>query len=199
MPTIVMLRDGTLELFPGLARAYEAARYDRSRTLAECAPGVPRAAPRAGAGFDRPGISPAQFCRLLGARMAAAAPVRALLFPVVAPDARGLALEALSADAARAVLGRSLLKPGHPTRLSALFAPCATRAVPAPAHAPAHAPVHAPGRAPVGAGPLEVAPALEAERCARLVARVPAFAVRLGPDAYARHLGPVLASALERV
>lgn len=155
-PTIVMLRDGTLELFAPLRKAFEEARFDRGRTLSECAPGVPRPEPRAGPGFDRPGISPAQLCALLDAPMAEAAPVATLLFPRLDPAADGIALEPLGPAEAGSALEASLLRPSRPARHSELFAP---------------------GRAPI---PAE----REVERCRRLVERVPAYACRLGPRAF---------------
>jgi hypothetical protein len=166
MPTIVMLREGTLDRFGDLRDAYDRARFDRGRTLAECAPGVARPDPRAGKGFDRPGVSPAQLCRLLGAPMRGAAPVGMLLFPRIDRRATGIALTRLSADAARRALARSLLKPSHPTRLSEVFAPGGRRRV--------------------------VSPAAEAERVRRLVGAVPAYACRLGPDAFEVDLRAVL-------
>jgi hypothetical protein len=169
MPTIVMLRDGTLERFPDLRAGFEAARYDRSRTIAECAPGVRRPVPRAGRGFDRPGISGAQLCRLLGARMHGAAPLGAILFPRVDRRARGIVLRRLSPVGAARALAGSLLKPSEPVRASALF---------------------------TGAGRRPVLSA-EAERRLRrrLAARVPAWTCRLGPNAYATDLLPLLERA----
>lgn len=170
MPTIVMLRDGTLRLFPSLRRDYERARYDRSRTLAECAPGVARPRPRAAPGFDRPGLSPAQFCDLLGAPMRGAAPVRALLFPRIDPRTGSLALRRLTAAGAQTRLARSLMKPSHPTRLSALFSPARRREI-----------------VPAGA---------ERDACRRLASRVPAFECRLGPRAYETDLLAALRAEL---
>ncbi|HXK25503.1 MAG TPA: hypothetical protein VMS55_22730 [Myxococcota bacterium] len=158
MPTIVMLRNGTLSHFPRLLVDFERAHYDRARTLRECGPGVARPEPRARRGFDRPGISPAQLCALLGAPVRASAPVRAIVFPRIDPRTRGLELRALPTPAARSRLGRSLMKPSHPTRLSALFSPGRRR---------------------------ETLPArVEREACGRLAGRVPAFECRLGADAY---------------
>jgi hypothetical protein len=171
MPTIVMLRNGTLSHFPRLLAAFERARYDRARTLRECAPGVVRPEPRARRGFERPGISPAQLCALLGAPVRASARVRALLFPRVDPRARGLELRALAPAATRERLARSLMKPSHPTRLSALFSPGRRR---------------------------ETLPArVERETCARLAERVPAFECRLGAEAYRGDLLAMLSAALD--
>src|SRR5262249_3781045 len=42
MPTIVMLRNGTLSHFPRLRAAFERARFDRARTVRECDPRIER-------------------------------------------------------------------------------------------------------------------------------------------------------------
>ena len=170
MPTIVMLREGTLSLFPALRAAFERARYDRSRSVVECAPGVRRPAPRARPGFDRPGISPVQLCGLLGAPMRAGAPVRALLFPRVEPRASGIELRRIAPARTRARLGEALMKPSHPTRLSPLFSPRRRRET--------------------------VSARAERERCRLLAQRVPAFECRLGPEAYRVDLLAALRAAL---
>jgi hypothetical protein len=162
MPTIVMLREGTLKHHAGLAAAFTEARFDRSLTLAECAPGVPRPEPRGPAGWKLRGISPAQLCRLTGAPMRGRAPVGLLLFPTIDPTVEGLVIEPLDPRTARSLLERSLMKPCHPTRHSPLFAP------------------HLSG------APLD--PAVETDRCRRLVEAVPARTCRLGPDAYRGNL-----------
>jgi len=171
MPTIVMLRDGTLSHFPRLLADFERARYDRARTLRECAPGVVRPAPRARRGFERPGISPAQLCALLGAKVRASGRVRAIVFPRIDPRARGLELRALTPALARARLARSLMTSSHPTRVSALFSPDRRRET-------------LPARA-------------EREACGRLAERVPAFECRLGAEAYRGDLLAALRAALD--
>ncbi len=158
MPTIVMLRDDTLNRFDPLKQAYESARFDRSRTIAECAPGVTRPPPRATQAFARPGISPAQFCRLLGVSMQPAAPVGMILFPRVDASVDGIRIEPLPADLAQQAMQKSLLKPSHPTRYSQVFAP--------------------------GSGGEEVPAETETKRCRRLLDQVPAHACRLGPNAF---------------
>ena len=168
MPTIVMLRNGTLELFDGLCRDFERQRFDRARTLAECAPGADRPEPQIGHGFDRPGISPAQLCRLLNAPMQGHAPVTKLLFPRIDPGVRGLALDRIAPAEAAELLRESLLKPSHPTRLSEPFARKGARA--------------------------PVPPELEDERCRCLAAAIPAWTCRLGRDAYEQDLIAALRS-----
>jgi len=162
MPTIVMLRQGTLDHHAGLAAAFKQARFDRSLTLAESAPGVPRPEPRVMTGGKPLGISPAQLCRLTDAPMRGRAPIGLLLFPTIDPAVEGLVIEPLDPRTARSLLERSLMKPCHPTRHSPLFAP------------------HLSG------APLD--PGLETARCQRLVGAVPARTCRLGPDAYRGNL-----------
>ena len=169
MPTIVMLRNDTLGMFEQLKQAYERARFDRGRTIAECAPGVSRPEPRAAEDFDRPGISPAQFCQLLGVSMQPAAPVGMILFPRVDESVDGILIESLPAARAQQALEKSLLKPSHPTRYSQVFAP--------------------------GSGGEEVSLEAEAERCRRLVEQVPAYACRLGPNAFQIDIGEALGRA----
>lgn len=166
MPTIVQLRHGTLALFEGLARDFEAAAFDRGRTLAECAPGMPRPRPTPGAGQDRPGISPAQLCRLLGAPMQGAAPLGAILFPRIDEAVGGVALEPLDPERAGGLLLRNLLVPSSPARHSGLFAPAAADRV--------------------------IPPERLARDCRRLAACVPAFACRLGPGSVATDLRAAL-------
>jgi len=166
MPTIVVLRDGSLAFFEELKQALEEARFDRSRTIAECAPGIQRSDPHSRSGRRRRGISPAQLCQLLGTSMRPSARVGMLLFPRIDPDADGVVLQPLAAGPAREIMGRSLLKPSHPTRSSQFFSPRQAR----------------------GEIPAEV----ESRQCRELVERVPVYDCRLGPNAFQTDLGPVL-------
>jgi len=168
MPTIVMLRNDTLDMFDPLKEAYDSARFDRGRTIAECAPGATRPAPRASKDFQRPGISPAQLCRLLGVSMQPEAPVGMIIFPRVDESVDGILMESLPAALAQQAMENSLLKPSHPTRYSQLFAP--------------------------GSAGEEVSPEAEAELCRRLVEQVPVYACRLGPNAFQIDIGHALGS-----
>lgn len=169
MATIVMLRKGTLDRFPDVARRFEATRPDRARTMRECAPGVRRPVPRPGAGRDLPGISPAQFLHATSAKARGAAPLRAILFPEIDASASGLALRRLSATAAARRLAGCVLKPGPDLLRSELLA--------------------APGPRRVRSKREEAA-----ERRA-LAALVPAYACRLGPEAHLADLGAALRGA----
>lgn len=166
MPTIVALRNDTLDMFEPLKAAYERARFDRGRTIDECAPGVPRPEPRAAKDSHRPGISPAQFCHLLEVPMQPAAPVGMILFPRVDESVDGMLIESLPVAVAQQAMEKSLLKPSHPTRHSQVFAP--------------------------GNAGEAVPPEDEAERCRRLVEQLPVYACRLGPNAFQTDLGEVL-------
>jgi len=162
MPTVVTLRDGTLARHPGLAAALTERRFDRGRTIDECATGMTPPDERAPPDGRRRSITPAQFCRLAGAEMSDQAPIGLLLFPRIDPSVDAIEIEPLDAGAALRMMTRSLMKPSHPARHSPLFAP------------------H------LADTPIE--PAAELQRCRRLVDAVPARTCRLGPDAYRDNL-----------
>lgn len=167
MPTLVMLRDGTLDLFPALRAAYDERAFDRARTIAECAPGIERNKPVAGAGHDRPGLTPTQLRELARCSASWGGPLRAFLFPTLDAGANGLRLERMDAPAASRALKASLLLPSSPPRLSAVFAN----------------------------GSVATSEALSAA-CDAAAERVPAFLCRLGPDAYETDLGKALAEVV---
>lgn len=162
MPTIVSLRNGALAFFDELRLAYDAARFDRGRTIDECAPGRERPAPRKAAHMDRPGLSGAQFCHLLNAPMLAGGPVRRFVFPRPDPTAPGMIFERLDRDDALALLRASLLKPGERVRGSQIFSIDDRRE--------------------------DIAEADEIARCLALLEAVPAYRCRLGPAAYETNL-----------
>jgi hypothetical protein len=166
MPTIVALRNDTLDMFEPLKEAYERARFDRGRTIAECAPGVSRPEPRRAKDSHLPGISPAQLCRLLEVPMQPAAPVGMIFFPVIDEAVDGMLVEALPVSLAQQALEKSLLKPSHPTRHSQVFAP--------------------------GSAGEAVPPEDESERCRSLLEQTPVYACRLGPNAFRIDLRDVL-------
>lgn len=158
MPTIVAIREGTLDRFPRLRAAYDTARYDRGRTIAECGPGVVRPGPRTAAGADRPGITPAQFCDLLGVPMSGGGPVRTLVFPRLDPGAHGIEVRTLTSADAAVLLRESLMRASAGIRGSALFALDGVRE--------------------------SISADEEARRCRALTSNVRAVACRLGPRAY---------------
>jgi hypothetical protein len=168
MPTIVMLRDGSLAFFEELKKDLEESGFDRGRTIAECISQTPPSPSLPRPGRQKRGISPVQLCRLLGAPMRGNARVGLLLFPRVDPTADGIVLERMAAGQARETMSRSLLKPSDPTRPAPLFSPQdACEAISAE---------------------------VESRQCEALVERVPVYDCRLGPNAYRVDL----ARALER-
>jgi len=155
VPTLVSLRTGTLRWFPDAARGLpeRAALLSRDE-LAASAP-APGADAAAGAPLHL-SLSPAQLARQLGAGLAAAAPLAAIVFPELSPATLHASLEPLTRADGLARLGESLYGGGRPAQT--LLAQTALGARPL---------------APPGAAAL-----------ARLAARVPLFRFRLGPHAY---------------
>jgi len=98
MPTIVTVRQQTLEMFPPLYRRLLASSYHSRLTLSETGQRPLQAA--------RPGedghfnLGPAQFCQLLQASPIAQGQVQALVFPRVTGGSGTIELEQLSAEAA---------------------------------------------------------------------------------------------------
>ncbi len=148
MPTIVSLREETIARFPGFARRLEASAYARDRTLAE--------ADARGTRDWRPNLTPAQLVRLAGATAAGAGPLRAALFPAVAPETDRFDVRPLDAGEAAERLRRGLFLAAVPERPAAAFA---------------------------GATPPRDGEALD-RLCRDLAARVRCLDVRLGRRAY---------------
>jgi len=166
MPTIVMLRDGSLAFFEEFNKALEEVRYDRGRTIAECAAGIERPDPHSRPGRSRLGISPAQLCELIGAPMSPSGRVGMMLFPRIDPDANGVVLEPLNAGPALESMSQSLLKGSDPTRSSPFFSP--------------------------GAVGHEIPAEVESRQCRELVERVPVYDCRLGPNAFQMDLSSIM-------
>ena len=93
VPTIVKLRQGTLDQFPALARRLATTGYYQRLTLEEAAA---RPAPSAGQRSDAPRLSPAQLCRLLGVRARAECEIAVLVFPKVTGEPGVFTVERLS-------------------------------------------------------------------------------------------------------
>lgn len=93
VPTIVKLRQGTLDLFPALAGSLASTGSYQRLTLEEAAA---RPAPAAGQRSDAPRLSPAQLCRLLGVRARAECEIAVLVFPRVTGEPGAFTLERLS-------------------------------------------------------------------------------------------------------
>jgi hypothetical protein len=148
MPTIVSLRDETLARFPAFARRLRESAYARDRTLAEAA---------ASAAPPRPNLTPIQLRVLAGAGETGAGPLRAVVFPSVAPDVERFAVSALGERDAAAALRTGLFLATLPERPAAAFAD------------------DTPARDE----------AMLDRLCREVAARVPCLDVRLGAHAYA--------------
>jgi hypothetical protein len=119
MPTIVTVRDQTLDLFPALQQPLLESRYDYRLALGEEErDSTPTVRLRCGRPFD---LAPAQFCALLQARMSGQSRVRALLFPRVTEEIDGIQLRNLSAQAAHERLSAALFGIGSSRKTSRAF------------------------------------------------------------------------------
>lgn len=158
MPTIVSVRQPTLEFFPDLAERCAASRFDYRRSLTECGRGGLATPLRRKDGGSLPGLSGLQFCRLLGAPAVASAPLARVIFPNIQPHVHGSELIPLRRDDAARRLAQSVFAPSRPWRWSTAFERFAA------------------------AGPPS-AEWIESE-CRRLTAGVACFECLLGRDAY---------------
>lgn len=93
VPTVVKLRQGTLDLFPALAAGLAATAYHSRLTLTEA---DARPAPAADQRSDSPRLSPAQLCRLVGVGARADCEVAVLVFPAFTGEPGSFTLERLS-------------------------------------------------------------------------------------------------------
>jgi hypothetical protein len=119
IPTIVSIRDGTLDLFPGMRQSIENQRFTTRATLAEAraSKGQTLAPQKQG----RLSLSPHQYCALLGCDPVRAAAGAVLLFPRQTGQAGELGLVRLTAHEARIRLGECLFGHISPDSLSAAF------------------------------------------------------------------------------
>ena len=106
MPTIISIRPGTLELFPRLRQQLLASTFHYRLSMEETV----RAARRPARPWSdgRFGVSPAQFCALLGVEPSASCQLSALVFPQIAGDERGICLREISVTEASDRLTRAL-------------------------------------------------------------------------------------------
>ena len=117
MPTIVTLRPGLLALFPAMRSDLLASSYYHQRSLAEAA--THRGArPWADGSF---GLSPAQFCALVGVDSRAECALTALVFPRITGEPDTGRLRDLSAEKGAARLRPALLSAGLPKKTSGLL------------------------------------------------------------------------------
>ncbi|MDO8863398.1 hypothetical protein Q6D67_16960 [Haliea sp. E1-2-M8] len=119
MPTIVSIRDGTMDLFPGMREQIGARGYRCRATLAEAQQPEKLALIPAKQGAGS--ITPRQFCTLLGREPVAEAKAAVLLFPRQSGQPGGLELRRLDASTASMQLRQGLFGHIGPDRLSEVF------------------------------------------------------------------------------
>jgi hypothetical protein len=107
MPTIVSVRPGTLAFFPHLGAQLPDSGFHYRLTMQEVAAG--RAAHRWSDG--RFGLSPAQFCALLGVEQLGTCQAAAVVFPRIAEDERTIGLRQLSETEAVERLAQAVFGP----------------------------------------------------------------------------------------
>lgn len=155
MPSIVSVRPATLALLPDLRDRLQASGYHSRATLAEVAAGT--APPPVSFADGRVGLTPLQLARLTDSTPVAEATAHAIAFPSVTGRPGPLRVRPLDAAIAAERLARSVWDGSHLNRIASAL------------DFERDAPL--------------VAPSL-AERCARLVARVRAYEIELGTEAY---------------
>jgi hypothetical protein len=120
MPTIVALREGTLEMFPHL---YYRLLVGSLRYLDSRSETTQSSPPHIRPGKDRRfNLSPWQLCELLQVGSRAQGEAQALLFPRVTGEAGTVELEQLSPEAAAVRLSKSLFGAGPALLVSTVFA-----------------------------------------------------------------------------
>jgi hypothetical protein len=124
MPTIVRLREDSVDLHPGLGPRLRARTLRVSDALGEASDGGP-AWPRPDGSL---GFSPAQFLDRTGAKPVAEAPLAAIAFPWISHRPGRFELTRLSPEAAARRLPAGLLGEGRPAPETLLSAPGADRA-----------------------------------------------------------------------
>ncbi len=156
MPSIVTVRPPTLALLPELRVRLEASGYHSRATLAEVAAGT--AAPAALFSDGRTGLTPLQLARLAGTERVAEATAHAIAFPRVTQRPGPLRVRPLDRVVAAERLAGSAWDGSNLNHLAAAL--------------------------DFENGSPLTGPSWH-ERCARLVARVRAYEIELGTDAYA--------------
>jgi hypothetical protein len=156
MPSVVMLRPGTLASFSGLRDRLQVSALASEKTaeeaVTESAPALPR-------DDGRYAVSPAQLWSLLGATPSSKATVASLVFPSVTQAAGGIDCRRIDPEDAARRLRASLFGAGTLRSSNPVFVPAEFR--------------------PASEGVL-------ADRCRTLVAGVRCYQMRLGTEAYAR-------------
>lgn len=119
MPTIVSVREGTMNMFPGMEQTVVERRYTKNATLEECKDPVVSVSPQPRRG--RYSLSPSQFSAMLDAQPVKEARARVVIFPRQTRIAGGLELRRLDPQEARNRLEASLFGHIHPDQLSEVF------------------------------------------------------------------------------
>lgn len=112
--------------------------------------------------MEQPGISLAQLAELAGARVGAGGPVRAIVFPRVDEQARGLGIASMPAREAACALQAAVFRSSSRVRESDLFR--------------------------IGQPRFELPLAAELAGCHRLAGAVPAYRWTLGAGAFERNV-----------
>jgi hypothetical protein len=157
MPTIVSIRDGTMDLFPGMRQSIEDQCFTSRATMAESRQLNTLASFPIKDG--RRGLSPHQFCSLLDCEPEKEASGTVLLFPRQTGRTGGIVLRRVDTSEARSRLGNCLFGHIGPDRLSDAFTTL-------------------PQRLDRAAAPDDAA------LCAGLADTLPAFDCELGNDTY---------------
>lgn len=156
MPTVVTVRNQTLEMFPDVMDRLFKRSYRSRLSISEAKTTPLRPVrPNENGQFY---LSPAQFCDLLQVASVAHAQVGALVFPRVTGRAGAIEVEQLSVEAAAARLRESLFSAHSAQKVSAVFLPRGDR----------------PNADRVGLENL----------CFQLASQVPCIECRLGNEAY---------------
>jgi hypothetical protein len=108
MPTVINVRRGTRALF---ASAFAPVRDDPARASLSAAERAMRTATSAARPDSALVLNPAQLCEIANAERAGTTPLKAIVFPHVDPDGKGLALKRLDPAAAQAQLPSALFQP----------------------------------------------------------------------------------------
>jgi hypothetical protein len=153
VPTAVRIRPPTLSEFPELRRGLPAVERPYLHTLEELAVAAADGSPAA----EELWLSPAQLLRQFAVEPLATAPLGAIVFPDVRPDAGGWALERLEPERLEAALWANLYGSPLDRRAATIFEE-------------------------LDGGPASPPRSL----AAALAAAVPGYRLVLGPDAYAR-------------
>jgi hypothetical protein len=125
MPTIVSLREGTITLFEGMRRAIVDAGYISNLTMRECHDQAPlKSFPNR---TGRHGVSPAQYCSLLGCEPVNEASSAVLIFPRQTGHSGGIRLRMLDGEETQTRLENSFFGCIGPDRMSQAFSFLPTR------------------------------------------------------------------------